>query len=78
MAWLQGVREREKSGMTWRVELSFTNVGDPVGASALGGNIRNLSRGDVKCEMSIRHLGVMSSRQLKIRGLSSGKRFGLL
>lgn len=36
MDWKWGVKEREKAKMTWRVELSFTNMGKPVGASALG------------------------------------------
>ena len=36
MDWKWGVKEREKEKMTWRVELSFTNMGQPVGASALG------------------------------------------
>lgn len=41
--------------MTSSVELSFGNMGNAVGASVLGGNIRSLSWGDDKCEMSIRH-----------------------
>ena len=36
MDWKWDVKEREKAKMTWRVELSFTNMGKPVGASALG------------------------------------------
>lgn len=36
MDWKWGVKEREKAKMTWRVELSFTNMGKPIGASALG------------------------------------------
>lgn len=30
-----GVREKEKSGMTWRIELPFTGMGYPIGASVL-------------------------------------------
>lgn len=32
-----GVREREKSGMTWRIELSFKEMGNSRGVSALEG-----------------------------------------
>lgn len=54
MDWICGVQEREKSGMTWKIELPFTDMGNPVGASVLlGRNIRSLVWGDVKCEMSV-------------------------
>lgn len=36
MDWKWDVKESEKAKMTWKVELSFTNTGKPVGASALG------------------------------------------
>lgn len=36
MDWKWGVKEREKEKMTWRVDLSFTSMGKPVGASVLG------------------------------------------
>ena len=56
MDWICGAREGEKSGMIWKVELPFTEMGTPVGASVLvGWNIRNLAWVDVKCEMSVRH-----------------------
>lgn len=51
MDWLWGVRENEKSGMTWRIALSFTEIGSPVEASVLEGKHQ-----DIKCEMSVRHL----------------------
>jgi len=56
MDWIGGAREGEKSGMTWTIELPFTEMGNPVGASVLvGWNIRSLAWGGVKWEMSIRH-----------------------
>lgn len=47
MDWVCGVRGREKSGMTWKMELSFTEMGNPVGALfSVGWIIWNLAWGD--------------------------------
>lgn len=49
------MRKREKSGVTWRIELSLTEMGNPRGVSVserkhLGGEF---GLGHVKCEMYV-------------------------